>query len=437
MLKVEPNKIKIGLCGVGTVGKGVVDLLKSNGSYIAKRTGFDIQIKHLGMRTPKSGIDTSGCKVSNNLLDVACDPDLDIVVELIGGDDLAKDLAYKVLSEGKHLVTANKALIAGHGDAILNKACELGLIVAFEASVASGIPVIKMIREGLVANRITAIKGIINGTTNYILDRMKVTRRDFFEVLKEAQSAGYAEADPKFDIEGIDAAHKLAILAAQSFQIPYIFEQIHIEGITSISLRDIDYADELGYNIKHLAVAEKCGYNYRLGVYPAMLKKARLMARIPLEMNAVQVLSEPTGESIFYGAGAGGAPTASAVVADILDIARKISSGDTIYPENQFMQQSSAKITDFQILPVVDKVRNYLRISVNGAVSEEAFKSILTANKIVIESMNIKTNPEHKINDLIIVVSPTQETTINKAVRILLDTPNLCSDLIRIRISDS
>ncbi len=317
------NPVKVAICGLGTVGKGTFEVLNRNSVEISARAGCDIVIEHIGARR---GADIDGVKVSTDIFAVAEDPNVHILVELIGGTTVAKELVLKAIANGKHVVTANKALIAEHGNEIFSAAAEQGVSVAFEAAVAGGIPIIKAIREGLAGNRIEWLAGIINGTGNFILTEMREKGRDFADVLAEAQQLGYAEADPAFDVEGTDAAHKLVILASLAFGIPLQFDKVYTEGITKISTADVEYADELGYRIKHLGVARKTEKGIELRVHPTMIPDKRLIANVNGVMNAIQVQGDAVGPTLYYGAGAGAEPTASAVVADIIDVARTLSA---------------------------------------------------------------------------------------------------------------
>ena len=325
--------VKVGVLGLGTVGGGTVNVLKRNATEIARRAGREITITRASVKDlDKQRIcDTQGIILSTDPMDIINDPDIDIVVELIGGDGLVKDLVLKAICNGKHVVTANKSLIALHGNEIFAKASEKGVIVAFEAAVAGGIPIIKAIREGLSGNQIEWLAGIINGTGNFILTEMRDKGRDFNDVLAEAQALGYAEADPSFDVEGIDAAHKLTILASIAFGIPLQFDKVYTEGITEITRLDVEYANKLGYRIKHLGIARKMPNGIELRVHPTLIPKRRLIANVNGVMNAIVIKGDAVGPSLYYGAGAGAEPTASAVVADLIDVARALTSD----PENR------------------------------------------------------------------------------------------------------
>ena len=316
--------VKIGLMGLGTVGGGTATVLIRNCEEITRRVGRKLEIVHVAARdiADQTILDGSKVKLSDDAATVVNDPDVDIVVELIGGYSPAKELVLQAIENGKHVVTANKALIAMHGAEIFKAAEAKGVIVAYEAAVAGGIPIIKAIREGLSANKIEWLAGIINGTGNYILTEMRDKGRDFGDVLKEAQQLGYAEADPTFDVEGIDAAHKLTILASLSFGIPLQFDKTFTEGISKITQEDVNFAEELGYRIKHLGIARKTEKGIEMRVHPTLIPEKRLIANVDGVMNAVLVKADAVGSTLYYGAGAGAEPTASAVVADLVDVAR-------------------------------------------------------------------------------------------------------------------
>jgi homoserine dehydrogenase len=325
--------VRVGLLGLGTVGGGTFNVLRRNAEEIARRAGRGILITHAAARdydpARLPGIDA--ITVSGDAFAVVDDPDVDIIVELIGGYEPARELVLKAIANGKHVVTANKALLAVHGNEIFAAAQRRGVMVAFEAAVAGGIPIIKAVREGLSANRINWIAGIINGTGNFILTEMRDKGRDFADVLAEAQQLGYAEADPTFDVEGIDAAHKLAILGSLAFGIPLQFDKVYTEGISHITREDVNYAEQLGYRIKHLGITRRTATGVELRVHPTLIPDRRLIANVDGVMNAVLVHADAVGPTLYYGAGAGSEPTASAVVADIIDVARTL----TVDPENR------------------------------------------------------------------------------------------------------
>ena len=325
--------VKVGVLGLGTVGGGTVNVLKRNAAEIARRAGREIIITRASAKDldKKRICDTQGIILTTDPMDIINDPEIEIVLELIGGAGPVKALVLKAIENGKHVVTANKSLIALHGNEIFAKASEKGVIVAFEAAVAGGIPIIKAIREGLGGNQIQWLAGIINGTGNFILTEMRDKGRDFDDVLAEAQALGYAEADPTFDVEGIDAGHKLTILASIAFGIPLQFDKVYTEGITKITRLDVEYAEELGYRIKHLGIARKTPEGIELRVHPTLIPERRLIANVNGVMNAVLVKGDAVGNTLYYGAGAGAEPTASAVVADVIDVVRALTSD----PENR------------------------------------------------------------------------------------------------------
>ncbi len=325
--------VKVGLLGLGTVGGGTVNLLERNRDEITRRAGRPIDVIHAAARHPDRPrtCSTANIRLNFDAFEVVDDPEIEIVVELIGGTTLAKELTLRAIDNGKHVVTANKALIALHGNEIFARARERGVTVGFEAAVAGGIPIIKAVREGLVGNRIEWLAGIINGTSNFILSEMLYAGRAFGDVLAEAQQLGYAEADPTFDVEGVDAAHKLTILASIAFGIPLQFDKVFMEGIGQISTDDVAYASELGFRIKHLGICRREGDGIGLRVHPTLLPERQLLANVDGVMNAVMVNADPLGPTLYYGAGAGAEPTASAVVADLVDVVREF----TLEPENR------------------------------------------------------------------------------------------------------
>lgn len=355
--------VKIGILGLGTVGCGTVNVLQRNAAEITRRAGREIQVVQASARDlkKKRACSVEGIKLTDKPQEVVSNPEIDVVVELIGGCELAKELVLEAINNGKHVVTANKALIAVHGNEIFQAAQKKGVVVAFEAAVAGGIPIIKAIREGLAGNRIEWLAGIINGTGNFILTEMRDKGREFDEVLKEAQELGYAEADPAFDIEGIDAAHKLTILAAIAFGIPLQFDRVFTEGITNITREDVMYAEELGYRIKHLGIARRSEKGIELRVHPTLIPEKRLLANVDGVMNAVLVKGDAVGPTLYYGAGAGSEPTASAVVGDIVDVVRTLTAD----PNNRVphLAFQADALSDLPILDI-DEVETayYLRM---------------------------------------------------------------------------
>lgn len=355
--------VNIGILGLGTVGCGTVNVLKRNAEEITRRAGREIRVTQAAARDlkKKRGCETDGIKLTDDANAVVTSADIDVVVELIGGYDIARELVLKAIDNGKHVVTANKALIAAHGNEIFSAAQKKGVTVAFEAAVAGGIPIIKAIREGLAGNRIEWLAGIINGTGNFILTEMRDKGRDFADVLAEAQQLGYAEADPTFDVEGIDAAHKLTILAAIAFGIPLQFDKAFTEGISNITREDVVYAEELGYRIKHLGIARRVNNSIELRVHPTLIPQRRLIANVDGVMNAILVKGDAVGPTMYYGAGAGAEATASAVVADIIDVVRTLTTDPTNRVPHLAFQPDA--LADLEILPM-DEVETacYLRM---------------------------------------------------------------------------
>ena len=356
--------VKIGIIGLGTVGGGTVNVLKRNAEEIARRAGRQIVITRASAKdlSKQRICDTDGIQLTTDPYEIINDPEIEIVLELIGGAGAVKDMVLAAIANGKHVVTANKSLIALHGNAIFAKASEQGVIVAFEAAVAGGIPIIKAIREGLSGNHIEWLAGIINGTGNFILTEMRDKGRDFYDVLAEAQALGYAEADPTFDVEGIDAGHKLTILASIAFGIPLQFDKVYTEGITRITREDVQYAEELGFRIKHLGIARKTASGIELRVHPTLIPERRLIANVDGVKNAVLVYGDAVGPTLYYGAGAGAEPTASAVVADVIDVVRALTSD----PENRVphLAFQADALHDAAILPPEQfKTAYYLRLN--------------------------------------------------------------------------
>ena len=357
--------VKVGLLGLGTVGGGTVSVLQRNAEEIQRRAGRGIEIAIATARdvNKQRSFDTSGIELTTDPQAVVNHPEVEVVVELIGGTDTALELVMQAINNGKHVVSANKALIAKHGNEIFAAAQKMGVMVAFEAAVAGGIPIIKAIREGLAGNEIQWLAGIINGTGNFILTEMRDNGSNFADVLAEAQRLGYAEADPTFDVEGIDAAHKLTILASIAFGIPLQFEKCYTEGIGNITRDDVVYAEELGYRIKHLGVARRTDKGVELRVHPTLIPERRLIANVDGVMNAVLVTGDAVGPTLYYGAGAGAEPTASAVVADVIDVVRVLTAD----PENRVphLAFQPDALVDLPILPVAEiETAYYLRMEV-------------------------------------------------------------------------
>jgi homoserine dehydrogenase len=429
--------INIGICGLGTVGYGSFLVLKNNWQEISRRVGTEVVVSHIGTRRLRAGQDIGDVKISSDVFAVVNDPAVDIVLELMGGIDVAKPLVLQAIANGKHVVTANKAMIAVHGNEIFAAADAKNVMVAYEASVAGGIPIIKAIREGLAGNSIQWLAGIINGTANFILTEMREKSRAFADVLKEAQSLGYAEADPTFDVEGIDAAHKLTILAAIAFGIPLQFPKTYTEGISHITQEDIHYADELGYRIKHLGISRKTPQGIELRVHPTMIDEETLLANVNGVMNAVMVNGDAVGSTLYYGAGAGAAPTASAVVADIIDVARMISSPQSSVPALAFQvgSLSDIRITDIEEI----KSAYYLRITAMDKVGVLAhITQILGECAINIEAI-IQKEPRgadaaNQRVPVIILTREILEATMNTAIARIEQLDGVAEKVTRIRV---
>lgn len=434
---MEP--IKVGLLGIGTVGSGVWHVLKRNQAEIKGRAGREIQITMVADRDPVRAqeITQGECQVVDDGNLIVNHPDIDIVVELIGGYDAAKDFVLKAIQNGKHVVTANKALLAVHGNEIFRAAQEKGVIVAFEAAVAGGIPIIKALREGLTANRIEWIAGIINGTTNFILSEMREKGLDFDAVLKEAQALGYAEADPTFDIEGIDAAHKLTLMSAIAFGVPVQFDKAYIEGITHLDSLDIRYAEQLGYRIKLLGITKRMQNGIELRVHPALIPASRLIANVEGAMNAVLVNSDAVGPTLYYGKGAGSEPTASAVIADLVDIAR-VEAVDPEHRVPHLAFQPDA-MNNTPVLPMSEVTTSYyLRMKVKdqpGVLAD--ITRILADLKISIDAFLQKEPLEGEtLVDIIILTHQTQEKNINAAIEKIEKIETVMGKIIRIRLEE-
>jgi homoserine dehydrogenase len=429
--------VKIGLLGLGTVGGGTATVLQRNAEEISRRAGRGIIVDFAATleveRAEELGLE--GLRLTKDAFDVVNDPEIDIVVELIGGCSPAKELVLQAIENGKHVVTANKALIALHGNEIFAKAQEKGVMVAFEAAVAGGIPIIKALREGLSANKIHWIAGIINGTGNFILTEMREKGRAFDDVLAEAQALGYAEKDPTFDVEGIDAAHKLSILSSLAFGIPLQFEKTYTEGISTITPEDVEYADELGYTIKHLGIARRTELGIEQRVHPTLIPKTRLIANVNGVMNAVLIMGDAVGPTLYYGAGAGDEPTASAVVADIIDIVRVMTSD----PNNRVphLAFQPDQLADTPILPLeAIQTAYYLRVCVldePGVLAE--ITTILGKGNISVEAF-IQKQPkagETKV-DIILLTQRVNEGDMNKALAQIEALTVTCSHVMKIRV---
>jgi len=427
--------LKVGICGLGTVGGGTFNILQRNATEIARRLGRNVEVIQVAMRSANPECDLGGVQVTDDIFVVANNPQVDIVVELIGGDTVAKQLILQAISNGKHVVTANKALLALHGNEIFARAREQGVMVGYEAAVAGGIPVIKAIREGLAANRINWLAGIINGTGNFILTEMREHGRAFADVLQEAQELGYAEADPTFDVEGIDAAHKLTILASIAFGIPLQFASTYTEGISALTTEDVNYAEALGYRIKHLGIARKTPSGIELRVHPTLIPEQRLLANVNGVMNAVMVNGDAVGSTLYYGAGAGMEPTASAVVADLMDVARQAdSSPQQRLPALGFQPD---QLSSYPVLPIeMCESSYYLRIMAHshpGVLAQVA--TILSERGINIESIMQKQVEVHDgLIPIILLTHRVQEARMNDAIAALEALESVITPVVRIRV---
>ncbi len=432
--------IQVGLLGIGTVGSGTFNVLQRNQEEIRRRAGRGIQITmvaDLDVARARAVVG-EGVTVVGDAREVIANPDIDIVIELIGGYGIAKALVMEAISAGKHVVTANKALLAVHGTEIFAAASARGVIVAFEAAVAGGIPIIKALREGLSANHIEWIAGIINGTTNFILSEMRDKGLDFEVVLKEAQRLGYAEADPTFDIEGVDAAHKATIMSAIAFGIPVQFPKAYVEGITQLSATDIRYAEQLGYRIKLLGITKRAPRGIELRVHPCLVPAKRLLANVEGAMNAVVVHGDAVGTTLYYGKGAGSEPTASAVIADLVDVTR-LHTADPHHRVPHLAFQPDA-LSDLPVLPMSEVVTSYylrLRVADEAGVLAKV-TGVLALNGISIDAVLQREADEvggegATSTDLIILTHDTREGTMDEVLAQLQALPSVLAPIVRIR----
>jgi len=427
--------VSIGICGLGTVGAGTLDVLRKNADEIARRAGREIAVTHVAIRSPKPHLDLKGIKICNDALELAKNPEVDVLVELIGGCDAAYQLVCTAIDHGKHVVTANKALIAEHGNELFDRAQKQGVTIDFEAAVAGGIPIIKAVREGFSGNQIDWLAGIINGTGNFILTEMRDKGRAFDDVLAEAQMLGYAEADPTFDVEGIDAAHKLTILASVAFGIPLQFKGVYTEGITRITSQDVNYAEELGYRIKHLGIARRAEKGIELRVHPTLVPEDQLLSSVDGVMNAVMVHGNAVGPTLYYGAGAGAGPTASAVVADIVDVVRSLAV-DAAHRVPHLAFQPD-RLSDVAVLPIEDvHSAYYLRIEVldrPGVMA--AIARILSETGISIEAI-IQKEPQQEGSEvtIILLVRKVVESMMNLAIDQIESLESTLGSVFKIRV---
>ena len=439
MKQYDLKELRVGLLGIGTVGGGTYKVLTRNAAEITRRTGVAINVTQVADRNighakmvtnGNSALTTDAFAIVNN-------PEIDVVVELIGGYTLSKELVLKAIENGKHVVTANKALLALHGNEIFAAAQKAGVIVAFEAAVAGGIPIIKALREGLGANHIEWVAGIINGTTNFILTEMREKGLAFADVLGEAQRLGYAEADPTFDVEGIDAAHKLTIMSAIAFGMPMKFEQAYTEGITKLQQTDIKYAEELGYRVKLLGITKRTNEGVELRVHPTLIPEKRLVANVNGAMNAVVVKGDAVGPTLYYGAGAGAEPTASAVVADLMDVARLQNVPyESRVPYLAFQADS---IVDLPILPISEiSSAYYLRLRANDKPGVLAgVTKILADRNISIDAMLQKEPDDNETEaDIVILTHVTIEKNMDAGIAEIEALPAIVGELVKIRMEE-
>jgi homoserine dehydrogenase len=436
-MTIQP--IKIGLLGLGTVGSGTFDVLTRNQHEILRRAGRGIEIAAIGVRDAARARKRVGgtIPITTQLEDVVRHPDIDIVVELIGGEEPARSLVMEAIGRGKHVVTANKALLAHHGNEIFQAAHERGVMVAFEGAVAGGIPIIKALREGLSANRIEWLAGIINGTSNFILSEMRSRGASFAEVLAEAQRLGYAEADPTFDIEGIDAAHKLTLLASIAFGVPINFGAASTEGISRLTADDIRYAEQLGYRIKLLGITKRRADGLELRVHPTLVPRERLIASVEGAMNAVLVKGDAVGVTLYYGKGAGAEPTASAVIADLVDVTRM----HTADPENRvphlaFQPDAMAAVPWLGIEDTVTSYYFRMRVADQPGVLADIAR-ILADGRISINAM-FQREPSEGENqtDIIMLTHTAVERDVNAAIRRIEALPTVLAPVIRLRLEE-
>ena len=428
------NPVKVGIAGLGTVGSGTVNILRRNADEIARRVGRPIEIAHIGARRDNPACDIEGIRVSRDVMEVARDPQIDIVVELIGGTTTARELVLAAIANGKHVVTANKALIAEHGNEIFSAAHAKGVDIAFEAAVAGGVPILKALGEGLAANRIKWVAGIINGTGNFILTEMRDKGRDFADVLKEAQALGYAEADPTFDVEGIDAAHKLTILASIAFGIPLQFSRVYTEGISRLTREDIAAAEQFGYRIKHLGIAKDTGNGIELRVHPTLIPQSVLLASVNGVMNAVMVDGDAVGPTLFYGAGAGAGPTGSAVVADIIEMGRSLTIDHNL--RVPYLGFHTDVLSDHPVLPIDDVVCPfYIRLHVQDRTGVLAdITRILSQHNISIEAMFQKDVDDDQPVPIMLMTHSVLERDMNAALAEIAALDAVLDDIVRIRV---
>ena len=429
--------VKVGLLGLGVVGGGVWKVLQSNDSEIARRAGRRIEVSAVAVRDVDKARRLVGdrARIVQDGMEVVCDPDIDIVVELVGGETLAREWVLQAIEQGKHVVTANKALLAKHGNEIFEAAHRKGVMVTYEAAVAGGIPIIKAIREGLTANRIQWLAGIINGTTNFILSEMRTRSLTFDAALADAQRLGYAEADPTFDIEGVDAAHKLTLLASLAFGVPVQFERAHVEGISKLAQEDITHAERLGYRIKLLGITKRNAEGIELRVHPTLVPAQCLLANVEGAMNAVLVNGDVVGPTLYYGQGAGELPTASAVVADLVDVTRLAAAAPA--QRVPYLAFQPDAMVDIPILPIKDVHSSfYVRLRVEdrpGVLADLA--RILADCDISIGSMFQEPYGIDQA-DIIFLSHDASEGAVDRAMEVIRTLPFVKSDITRLRVEN-
>jgi homoserine dehydrogenase len=431
------KQLNVGILGLGTVGGGTYTVLTRNADEIARRTGVNIHVaqvadKNVDLATRLTSGNTS---IAEDAFAVVNNPEIDVIVELIGGTTIAKDLILQAIANKKHVVTANKALIAVHGSEIFSAAQKMGVMVAYEAAVAGGIPIIKALREGLGANRHQWVAGILNGTTNFILTEMRDKGLGYQDVIGEAQRLGYAEADPTFDVEGIDAAHKLVILSAIAFGMPLKFDQVYTEGITKLNQIDIQYAQELGYNVKLLGIAKRTDKGVELRVHPTLVPEKRLVANVDGAMNAIVVQGDAVGPTLYYGAGAGAEPTASAVIADLMDVARLKDAPEAA--RIPYLSYQPNQILDLAVLPIEEvESAYYLRLHVADEPGVMAAVTKILADKAISIDAMIQKEPAQgkKEANVVILTHQTIEKNMNAAIAEIEAIPSIADKLIKLRM---
>lgn len=428
------KQLNVGIVGLGTVGGGTYTVLKRNGDEMARRTGVDIKVTHVADRNIERANELTGgdVEITDDAFALVANPAVDVVVELIGGITIAKDIVLKAIENKKHVVTANKALIAMHGNEIFSAAQKMGVMVAYEAAVAGGIPIIKALREGLGANRIEWLAGIINGTTNFILTEMRDKGLTYQDVIGEAQRLGYAEADPTFDVEGIDAAHKLVIMSAIAFGMPLKFDEIYTEGITQLAQADIQYAEELGYIVKLLAVTKRTDKGVELRVHPTLIPEKRLVANVDGAMNAVLVQGDAVGPTLYYGAGAGAEPTASAVIADLIDIARLKDVSDI--QRAPALGYQADQVQDLAVLPIAEITSAYyLRMHATDKPGVIAAVTKILADKAI--SIDAMIQPAATTGaDIVLLTHETVENNMDAAIAEIEALSDVEGKLVKLRM---